>query len=475
MSDDIVIGGGGSSAVATAELFDSADRLARLHGMLSECLGQLATIDGLVSRARLQSVDAPISSISAERALDDAALLIARALPSADRLHFALVASAEAYGITERSLQRLSQDVAARFGAVFGLFLPSIVFALLPVALGLGVGVATGIAVLPPATRAALARAMPQWLRNNSSALSDPRVVQLVRLTIMSADDVGGGIMRLPPDLVRLLGDEGLGVVGLATSSGAIVGLLRPSGALTETPVSVTRQGAPVAAVRPISFRDRADRIPEGAAQIRIDRYERAGEPDRFEVYIGGTRDFSLKPGTDPWDMTSNVNAIAGNESGSYRAVRQAMADAGVTATSPVMFSGYSQGGLMAAQLAASGEFDSRGLYTLGAPAAQVAVPASIPWVAIEHTDDIVPAVGGTWATADPVLVRRELLEGTPVDTSIALPAHRLDSYRQTAAIADRSGERRLVDSLAGFDAFGDGATAVESMLYRAERVSCPR
>jgi len=168
--------------------------------------------------------------------------------------------------------------------------------------------------------------------------------------------------------------------------------------------------------------------------------------------------------------MTSNMNAVAGREAGSYRAVTAAMASAGITPSSPVMFTGYSQGGLIAAELAASGDFDTRGLFTLGAPAAQVEVPTSIPWVALEHTDDIVPAVGGSWASADPVLVRRELFYGRPVSTEQMLPAHQLDGYRETAALVDASHETRVVSALAAFDSFGDGTTSADSTLYTGVR-----
>jgi hypothetical protein len=470
MSGDIVIGGGGSVAVATSELFDDARQLSELRGLLSECHRQLVSIDRLVGPTQLKTLPSPQRALAAERAMDDAAAALARAAPSAELLRVALIASADAYGIGERIAQRLAQEVADRFGELLGSFLPVIALEVLPTVLGIGAGVAIGVALLPPETRAGLFRALPVWLRRNSVMLSDPKVVQLVRLTVMSADEFGGGLLRLPPGLLRAIGDEGLGIVGLATSSSVVVGIAGIRGALVESAVSVAPVGATVPATRAESYGDRAARVPQGAAQVRIDRYSQPGAPDRFEVYIGGTRDFSLAPGADPWDMTSNLNAIAGREAGSYRAATQAMAAAGITPTSPVLFTGYSQGGLIAAELAASGDFDTRGLYTLGAPAAQVEVPRSIPWVALEHTDDMVPAVGGSWASADPVLVRRELFDGRPVPTDVMFPAHQLPGYLETAALVDASRETRVVSALAGFDSFGDGTTSVDSTLYRGVR-----
>ncbi|MET4702565.1 hypothetical protein [Frigoribacterium sp. UYMn621] len=470
MAGDLVIGGGGSVAVATSELFEDARRLAELRALLTECHRQLVVIDRVVGVAQLNDLAAPSSALAAERAMDDASAALARAAPAAEGLHLALIASADAYGIGEDLAERLAQDLAGRFGAMLGLFLPAIALELLPEILGIGAGVALGIALLPPEKRAALFRVLPQWLQGKSVLLTDPRVVQLVRLTVMSADDFGGGLLKLPPELVHAIGDEGLGLVGLATSSTVVVGIAGTRGALSETAVSVTRAGATMPATRAESYSDRAARVPQGAAQVRVDRYSQPGEPDRFEVYIGGTRDFSLEPGSEPWDMTSNMNAVAGREAGSYKAVTEAMADAGVTSASPVLFTGYSQGGLIAAELAASGDYDTRGLYTLGAPAAQVEVPSSIPWVALEHSDDIVPAVGGSWASADPVLVRRQLFADKPVSTEVLFPAHQLSGYRETAALVDASHETRVVSALAGFDRFGDGTTRVDSTLYRGVR-----
>lgn len=474
MADDIVISGGGSIAVATSELFDDARRLGELRALLSECHRQLISIDRLVGATQLNTLasssSSSLSALAAERAMDDAAAALARAGPSAERLHVALIGSANAYGVGEHAAERLAQDLAARVGTMLGMFLPVIALEVLPMALGIGAGVAFGIAMLPAEKRSALFGALPDWLRSNSVILTDPKVVQLVRLTVMSADDFGGGLLHLPPGLLQSLGDEGLGVVGLATASSVVVGIASTRGSLVESAVSVTQSSPPVSVLRAENYSDRAARVPQGTAQVRIDRYSQAGAPDRFEVYIGGTRDSSLKPGVEPWDMTSNINAVAGREAGSYRAVTAAMAGAGITPFSPVMFTGYSQGGLIAAELAASGDFDTRGLFTLGAPAAQVEVPRSIPWVALEHTDDIVPAVGGSWASADPVLVRRELFDGRPVSTEQMLPAHQLAGYRETAALVDASHETRVVSALAAFDSFGDGTTSADSTLYTGVR-----
>ena len=45
--------------------------------------------------------------------------------------------------------------------------------------------------------------------------------------------------MRVPVGLAHLLGDEGLGILGLDTSAATVAGLASPFGVLKETPVAV--------------------------------------------------------------------------------------------------------------------------------------------------------------------------------------------------------------------------------------------
>jgi hypothetical protein len=82
--------------------------------------------------------------------------------------------------------------------------------------------------------------------------------------------------------------------------------------------------------------------------------------------------------------------------------------------------------------------------------------------------------VGGSWSTSDPVLVRRELFADTPVDTSVALPAHQLSAYRQTAGLVDASGEERVERMLGELNAAGGVSSSVESTLFTATRSSAP-
>src|SRR5690606_27101400 len=101
------------------------------------------------------------------------------------------------YEWTEESAAAIAQEVAARTAWLVGQLLPVLALALLPgvVVTGLvGLGVLTA---LGEEQRARLFARLGGWLRENGSALSDPRVVDLIRLTVMSADDFAGGAAHL--------------------------------------------------------------------------------------------------------------------------------------------------------------------------------------------------------------------------------------------------------------------------------------
>lgn len=468
-----MIGGGGSVAVATGTLFAHAERLEALARDLEGCSRTVAVIDRAVSSRVLSTANAPPSAMRAELAMDEAVRAIADARRASSWLAAALRTSAEIYGRAEDAAGRVLQSLAAQVGYALGFAGSTVGLVMLPYLLGgaavLGSGYLLARALDPAGTRRAMAD-LGQLIDANRGVLSDPAFVELVRLTVMSSDDMLGGALRVPPALTRSLGDEGLGVTGPDTVALGLLSLGATAGMLRETPVTV-RAGAPAAVTSATGFADRAGRIPEGSARIRIDRYVMPDGPDRFEVYLAGTTDFDPRSSDDPFDMTSNVAALAGADPGAYRAVEAALAGAGVTSESEIVVTGYSQGGLIAAQLASSGDYRVAQLYTLGAPAGQVAVPDSVPWVAVEHTDDVVPALGGSWAGADPLLVRREAFEDQRPESDYTFPAHQLEQYRDTAAMADDAEENRLIAARERLDEFGSGAESVESTLYEADRM----
>lgn len=473
MSGDIIVSGGGSVEVATATLLSQQQHLHRLTVELNGCLARLRAADGLVTRARLRAVDAPLSSMRAEIAMTDAHNALRSARDRAASLADRLQTAATAYGEAENTANAMATQLSSTIAYQLGMWLPLTGILALPVlipgALSTAGVFASAWALTPERSRTA---ALTEWLHANKPLLSDPRFVGFLRVAVSSSDDFGEGLVHFPEPLGELLGDSGLGILGVGSSAAVMAGVAGTAGLLTETPVKVsctsTKDGEPP----PVGLAERTKRIPTGKNQIRIDKYTQPGKPDRFEVYLGGTKDFSMTAGSEPWDMTSNLTGVAGGAAGSLVAAREAMREAGIDSTTPVTFTGYSQGGLISAELAASGDFDTRGLVTFGGPAGQVAVPHDIPYVAVEHADDLVPATGGVWKSSDPLLVTRTVYADQPYTGNLVVPAHELANYRETASMADASDEQRLTTMKDTLTRFSQGTASVQTRYYHATRTS---
>jgi hypothetical protein len=134
------------------------------------------------------------------------------------------------------------------------------------------------------------------------------------------------------------------------------------------------------------------------------------------------------------------------------------------------VLNGYSQGGLLASQIAASGQFNVHGVVTFGAPSAQVAIPASIPVLTVRNTEDLVPATSGYDTNPNAVVVERPVFATGPIPSDRAVPAHELNYYEETAAVVDQTHSSEVRDVLDPLNRFGTGADRVDSTLWLATR-----
>ncbi|GAA4169149.1 hypothetical protein [Gryllotalpicola koreensis] len=246
-----------------------------------------------------------------------------------------------------------------------------------------------------------------------------------------------------------------------------------PGGVLDETPVTVTQASAPQAVPAFDGFTDLATRIPAGKPgkpQVRVEKYELAGGERHWVVYSAGTIDWSLVPSSEPWDDTSNVVGVAGGSAGSSRAAVQALEQAGWKPGEPVLPVGHSQGGIVATAIATSGVAPVPMLVTFGSPTAGVRTTPGLLDVAVEHTDDPVPALGGSpRSLVDPRLLVREAAPAAGPGAG-GLPAHAMTGYAKTAIEMDRSTDPRLVNARTTLTEFTGGQKATVTM-WRGERV----
>ena len=475
MSDEIVVSGGGVTAVAVDELFGHAQSLESVSAEAAASVRMLVGIDEFVVPGSTSTVDVAGLVLAADESIERAIAALAELDRGAGGAALALRVAADGYGLAERASEAAARQAAATLGQAAGFFLPMLAFFAVPIVAGAAVPLLLGAASRPGGL-AALRGAAAQWLAQHHSLLMQPIVVDAVRTTVSSVDDFTAGLVRLPPALTHVLGDNGLGVMGAATTAAVLGAVGGRFGVLGETPVRVIHTATTTDRTAPTSLVDRVDRVPQtdetvGGAQILIDRIEAPGREDRFEVYIAGTVDFTPVPGVEAFDMTSNMAGVGELPAGSYRAVREAMAEAGVTSTSPVVFTGHSQGGLVASALAASGDYATAGVFTFGAPSGGIETPEGVPVIAIEHTDDLVPALAGTRTDHNAVLVERRAYEqGEWMPESLLAP-HEREAYRTTAQLADRAADERLAEAVRALTRNTEGAERVTTTSYRAERV----
>lgn len=185
----------------------------------------------------------------------------------------------------------------------------------------------------------------------------------------------------------------------------------------------------------PQTLEDRVARIPSAATPIRIERYfDEQGQP-QSEVYIAGTGDWGVGSSADPFDMQSNIALLAGLSAASMVSVQSAMNRAGIRPGERVTFTGHSQGGVIAVRLAESGTYRTTGVLVVGAPTGTLTTTGSYPALALRHTDDLVPRLGGSDRGSGFTTIERS--SGRPPGDIVG--AHAQSGYAQMARDLDAS------------------------------------
>ena len=189
--------------------------------------------------------------------------------------------------------------------------------------------------------------------------------------------------------------------------------------------------------------------------EIAIEEHVTVGEDGAtmrsWTVDIRGTQSFWIGQ-TGPQDMTTNLQGVAGMTSDQLDAIKEAMNAAGIAPGEAVEFAGHSQGGIMAAQMAADPSVRARynvvSVVTAGSPTATIA-PDDVPVLAYENSGDIVPSLDGNATRGDNVTtVMFRDYEATchtddPVPCSHSAPLY-VDEIRSTLDAARTSSDPGL-------------------------------
>ncbi|MFD6055636.1 hypothetical protein [Agromyces sp. NPDC060279] len=486
MSGELLVSGGGSTAVAVDELFAEAARLAVVEVGCSRFAERAAGLLATIGRAGGAAGRAEHELALATHQFGQSAELAASLARNLDE-------SALRYGAVEQRLGALRQ-LAGQFAAwTFGASARFLAWPLLAAAGGVFLGDrmldALGVSregALPllrqllvhPGAGDALAAALDSSDELVAGAAGVPLPMAVVAGGFVDAPDsaaaVALGASALGGLGVGLLAERPVGVRRVAEAAGV------PGGARVPAPPAAASPVAP-----PVGVAGLAARVPpprEGAPQIRIEQYpapvggDRAGEgARRWVVYVTGTIAPSPAAGAQPFDMTSNVHTVAGRGAevvaGSLpvaageRAVRLALAEAGVRPGDELIGIGYSGGGAIVAELMADPELGFTAGANLGGPAR---VDPSAPLLNLEHRDDLVPGSGGADRPLGPLVVQREVAT-PPERPGPILTAHELEAYRRTAELVDASGDPRLVEFSALVTDFTAGREG-EASFWLAER-----
>ena len=184
------------------------------------------------------------------------------------------------------------------------------------------------------------------------------------------------------------------------------------------------------------------DDSPECGVVRIVRTVNHAGE--RWIVQVSSTRSWLPHAGQAPNDLTADVHAVAGRESSLLRGVLAAMAKANIPVDVPILITGFSLGGIVAAQLAtrnylapgftAAHRFSH--LITAGSPIARFRIAEGVRVLSLEHKLDPVHRLDGRpratdidsavpWVTvsAGPPL---------PLDYTVG-QTHHAPSYAETA------------------------------------------
>lgn len=448
-------------------------RRERLHALASALE---ATRQDLAAARRQgpwsEMAGAPVAARRFDDDLQVAAVDTAEAARRAADLDARLTAALVAYAEAERTAERAQRALGSLLAnLVAGSGLP-ILGALALVQISPAVLLAFALHGVPPE---GIPQEVGDWLVAHPEIITDPAFVEAVRLVATSSDDAALGTAQVPPGLSLLLGEDALGLTGVGFGGIALMAALRPLGLFRETPVAVTRiEPSTPATAPPSGMVERLERVPDDGI-VRIERYDAPGQPTRWEVYVPPTATFSPAPGPEPFDMVSNVGGVAGLEAGSIRAVELAMREAGIPATDEVQFTGFSQGGMVAARLAASGDWNAVGLASYGGPTATVDLPEGLAGMAIRNTDDFVPAFAGAEGDSPLLQIERRAFEpGDPMPLRAA-PAHQREGYLGTAAAVDHAKSAVVRDQIAALDDFGqsylDAGGSVTTYEFETERL----
>ncbi len=207
---------------------------------------------------------------------------------------------------------------------------------------------------------------------------------------------------------------------------------------LVDDPDSANLENAPLTAESLLERAGDVDRA--GSSSKSVVDIQKVVGPDgvtRWIVTLPSTQDWVIGGdggATNDLDANLALMLTPGHRTQYERAVYLAMAEAGIGRDEPILMVGFSQGGIMAAHLAANrqGDYNIDGVLAVGSPIDRMAIPPDVQVVSVQHTVDPVPMLDGKGATERGP--NWQTYGGGPTNP---LDAHSVDAYRETVRVID--------------------------------------
>lgn len=449
----VIRGGAGSIAFKWQQLLEAADRLGQLSDDLSSTTRRVQQLRGRVdlTSASLSEPTAMYALWRLRSGLDEAHRRLGAAAWKLDETAQSVCRSHHNYRSTEATVRSLFR-ARDNWGAYVNGFSTKAAMLLLPVNPQLSLDMLAGVAAREreQAERRGYRNAAQTLISTSPEYLAGVLGLPPHLLTMLMQSRDRGGIWDRP--LVERYADA---VRDFAAGHDLI-----NRGTLEVTPLATRDLPPPGRGKPPLGSIAWAISGPAAAydphhPKVNIRQIHRPDGSSAWSVDVPGTQDWRLdSPGI--YDTEGNLRGITHTDPDADPAeatqvmelVARALDDLDVPAGAPIILNGHSAGGIHAAALASNKAFLSRYdvvmLNTAGAPIANFDIDPSVKVLALEHRDDVVPALDGrpnparaNWVTATATGTPRGAVPGGGIADTLT-SAHDVDNYvREAAALAD--------------------------------------
>ena len=209
---------------------------------------------------------------------------------------------------------------------------------------------------------------------------------------------------------------------------------------------------------------------------VSVVRTTHADGTNSWMVVVPGTTDWGLG-NTNPQDLLTNLQSVAGAPNDLESAVVTAMRRAGIGPDDPVGIYGHSQGAIVAANIAADPTINERynvtTLLTAGSPVGGIDLPDSVSALHLENGGDAVPSLD---AAPNPSSPHRITVSVNTTDTGIAKYPHHASHYAQALEnMPDDPNVEAWNAQMRGLTGAGEEGAVTTAYVFDIERERMPR